>query len=134
MEGKEGKDHLEGGIGKDAYIVKEEDTILDTDNDGEIFFNEKTEANRVHYFVYDEKKKEWYSSDKNGKKDEKYIASRVSSSNSLKITKAGGKDSVEIKDYFRNGNNKLDGSLGLDTVPEKVEEELPPHLRKLRNL
>ncbi|WP_187161442.1 putative Ig domain-containing protein, partial [Cardiobacterium valvarum] len=127
LEGKEGKDHLEGGIGKDAYIVKEEDTILDTDNDGEIFFNEKTEANRVHYFVYDEGKKEWYSSDESGNKDGKYIAHREPSSNSLKITKAGGKDSVEIKDYFRNGNDKLDGSLGLETVPEKVEEEpLPP--------
>ena len=123
----DGKDELEGGNSYDTYVIKGQDTIYDTDNSGKIFFNEETEANRVQFFIYDKNTKEWYSADENRKKDGKYIASREPSSNSLKITKAGGKDSVEIKDYFRNGNDKLDGSLGLETVPEKVEEEpLPP--------
>ena len=118
LDGKEGDDYLEGGKDFDTYIINGHDVVLDTDNQGEIFFSDRVAENRVRYFVYDKASNEWHSSNELGNKDGKYIAKRDSSSNALIITETGNNNSVTIKDYFRNGNDKLDGSLDLKEVEE----------------
>ncbi|WP_298046550.1 putative Ig domain-containing protein [uncultured Cardiobacterium sp.] len=118
LDGKEGDDYLEGGKDFDTYIINGHDVVLDTDNQGETFFSDRVAENRVRYFVYDKASNEWHSSNELGNKDGKYIAKRDSSSNALIITETGNNNSVTIKDYFRNGNDKLDGSLDLKEVEE----------------
>ena len=135
LDGGEGNDILNGGADYDTYYIKDEDTIIDNDLKGEIYFGTKDDAQRVQYFIKINDNT-WHSSDKDGKEDKKFKASRVG--NDLKIWSLNNPEDIAvIKKYFRadlnsqNENTKAwtgeeKGSLGLKVVEEKKEEPQQP--------
>ncbi len=135
LDGRGGNDVLSGGEDHDIYYIKDKDIVIDNDLDGEIFFGTKDDAERVQYFIKKDDNT-WYSSDEDGKKDDKFAAYRVG--NDLKIwSLSNPEDIAVIKKYFRadlnsqNENTKAwtgegRGSLGLKVVEEKKEEPQQP--------
>ena len=134
LDGREGNDILNGGADYDTYYIKGEDTIIDNDLKGEIYFGTKDDAERVQYFIKKDDNT-WHSSDKDGKEDKKFAASRVG--NDLKIWSLNNPEDIAvIKKYFQENFNsknknknawtgKEEGSLGLEVVREKKEEPKP---------
>ena len=127
LDGREGNDILNGGADYDTYYIKGEDTIIDNDLKGEIYFGTKDDAQRVQYFIKINDNT-WHSSDKDGKEDKKFKASRVG--NDLKIWSLNNPEDIAvIKKYFRADLNSQDenkkawtgeekGSLGLEMKKE----------------
>lgn len=119
----DGDDYMEGGTDFDTYIIEDNDTILDSDNNGQIVIGNT----KVFEFKFPQNNTDvWKSIDANGDFDNQFIAVRIF--NDLRIRSISNQsDSVTIKDFFSLANsadNTISGlNITLHTAPTEKQPE-----------
>ena len=127
LDGKSGDDYLEGGKDFDTYIINGHDTVLDTDGQGRLIFdNEKGESPTLfsnstdNAFVSDGL---WFSVNKKGDPDNKFVARQ--DNDDLIITQSGSGHEATIKNYFKQVGKVEGHPLGIELKQSDVDKTSP---------
>lgn len=124
--GGAGNDHMEGGKDFDTYIIEGRDTVLDSDNNGQIVIGNT----KVFEFKFSSNNLDiWKSIDVNGNFDNQFTAVRIANDLVVSALNSNSNDGVIIKDFFILANtsgNQIKG-LNITLHTEPVEPTKIPY-------
>ena len=134
LNGGEGDDYLEGGKDLDTYIIKDHDTVFDSDMQGKILFDNGGKHIQIDRFESDGEPNPviWHSPDR------QFTAIRYGKDLivSNKPDKSGKSDKVAVKDFFKlakdNGKGGFTG-LGIELL-NKADLPQPDMQKRLTGI
>ena len=130
LNGGEGDDYMEGGQGDDTYIIKDHDTVFDSDMQGKILFHKQGKHIQLGRFESDGEPNPliWRSPDR------QFTAIRYG--NDLIVsTKFYEPDKVTVKDFFKIAKDNGKGGLtGLGIELDKAELLKPGMQKRLTGI
>ncbi|WP_107689097.1 calcium-binding protein [Neisseria wadsworthii] len=125
LDGKDGNDYMEGGMGFDTYMIQGSDTVYDSDNNGKIVFASSNVQAASFVNRPEDTPNYWYSVDEAGKRDGKMFAVKAGAD----LNVFHGQDKVTVKGFFdhakKNGNalEALGMSLAVEDGAQEVKGE-----------
>ena len=130
LKGEDGDDYMEGGQGDDTYIIKDHDTVFDSDMQGKILFYKQGKHIQLSRFESDGEPNPliWRSPDR------QFTAIRYG--NDLIVsTKFYESDKVTVKDFFKIAKDNGKGGLtGLGIELDKAELLKPGMQKRLTGI
>ena len=130
LDGGEGDDYMEGGQGLDTYIIKDHDTVFDSDMQGKILFDNGGKPIQIDRFESGGEPNPviWHSPDR------QFTAIRYGK-DLIVSSKSDKSDKVTVKDFFKIAKDNGKGGLtGLSIELDKAELLKPGMQKRLTGI